>query len=127
MSSTTVAEFASELKKSTETLLEQLKSAGVAKNAASDVLTDADKHKFLNHLQAAHGTAGAELGQPDAGGVAVRGLGQAADQNSLNLGQLVARRLVHVKLAADDVGVHARAADVLADFVDHQQGPIAEC
>ena len=60
MSSTTVAEFASELKKSTETLLDQLKSAGVAKTAASDVLTDADKHKFLNHLQAAHGTAGAE-------------------------------------------------------------------
>ena len=60
MSSTTVAEFASELKKSTETLLEQLKSAGVAKAAASDVLTDADKHKLLSHLQAAHGTAGAE-------------------------------------------------------------------
>jgi len=60
MSSTTVAEFASELKKSTETLLEQLKSAGVAKTVASDVLTDADKHKLLNHLQAAHGTAGAE-------------------------------------------------------------------
>ena len=60
MSSTTVAEFASELKKSTETLLDQLKSAGVAKAAASDVLTDADKHKLLNHLQSAHGTAGAE-------------------------------------------------------------------
>ena len=60
MSSTTVAEFASELKKSTETLLDQLKSAGVAKTTASDVLTDADKHKLLNHLQAAHGTAGAE-------------------------------------------------------------------
>ncbi len=60
MSSTTVAEFASELKKSTETLLEQLTSAGVAKTAASDVLTDTDKHKLLNHLQAAHGTAGAE-------------------------------------------------------------------
>ena len=60
MSSTTVAEFASELKKSTETLLDQLKSAGVAKTAASDVLTDADKHMLLNHLQAAHGTAGAE-------------------------------------------------------------------
>ncbi len=60
MSSTTVAEFASELKKSTETLLGQLKSAGVAKAAASDVLTDSDKHKLLNHLQAAHGTAGAE-------------------------------------------------------------------
>ncbi len=60
MSSTTVAEFASELKKSTETLLEQLKSAGISKSTASDVLTDADKHKLLGHLQSAHGTAGAE-------------------------------------------------------------------
>jgi translation initiation factor IF-2 len=57
MSSTTVAEFANELKKSTDTLLEQLKSAGVAKSAASDVLTDADKHSLLNFLQTAHGTA----------------------------------------------------------------------
>ncbi|MEI7515647.1 MAG: translation initiation factor IF-2 [Betaproteobacteria bacterium] len=60
MSSTTVAEFANELKKSTETLLEQLKSAGVAKAKPSDVLTDADKHSLLNYLQSAHGTAGAE-------------------------------------------------------------------
>jgi translation initiation factor IF-2 len=57
MSSTTVAEFAKELKKSTDTLLEQLKSAGVAKNAASDALTDADKHKLLGFLQNSHGTA----------------------------------------------------------------------
>ena len=60
MSSTTVAEFANELKKSTETLLEQLKSAGVAKSAASDVLTDADKHSLLNFLQSSHGTTGGE-------------------------------------------------------------------
>ncbi|APW42858.1 translation initiation factor IF-2 [Rhodoferax saidenbachensis] len=60
MSSTTVAEFANELKKSTDTLLEQLKSAGVAKSAASDVLTDADKHSLLNFLQNSHGTASAE-------------------------------------------------------------------
>ncbi|HOF52534.1 MAG TPA: translation initiation factor IF-2 N-terminal domain-containing protein, partial [Rhodoferax sp.] len=60
MSSTTVAEFANELKKSTDTLLEQLKSAGVAKSAASDVLTDADKHSLLNYLQSSHGTAGAD-------------------------------------------------------------------
>jgi translation initiation factor IF-2 len=60
MSSTTVAEFANELKKSTDTLLEQLKSAGVAKSAASDVLTDADKHSLLNYLQNSHGTASAE-------------------------------------------------------------------
>lgn len=60
MSSTTVAEFASELKKSTETLLDQLKSAGVAKASASDVLTDSDKHSLLNYLQTSHGTATAE-------------------------------------------------------------------
>src|ERR1700712_3838555 len=57
MSSTTVAEFANELKKSTDTLLEQLRSAGVAKNAATDSLTDADKQKLLGYLQASHGTA----------------------------------------------------------------------
>ena len=60
MSSTTVAEFANELKKSTDTLLEQLKSAGVAKSAASDVLTDADKHSLLSYLQSSHGTAAPE-------------------------------------------------------------------
>ncbi|MCE2775702.1 MAG: translation initiation factor IF-2 [Burkholderiaceae bacterium] len=56
MTSTTVTEFATELKKSTDTLLEQLKSAGVSKSSASDVLTDADKQKLLSYLQASHGT-----------------------------------------------------------------------
>ncbi|MDP3702215.1 MAG: translation initiation factor IF-2 [Hylemonella sp.] len=60
MSSTTVAEFASELKKSTDTLLEQLKSAGVPKASAADTLTDADKQRLLGFLQASHGTATAE-------------------------------------------------------------------
>ena len=60
MSSTTVAEFATELKKSTATLLEQLQSAGVAKTTASDTLTDADKHSLLSHLHASHGTASLE-------------------------------------------------------------------
>ena len=60
MSSTTVAEFATELKKSTETLLEQLKAAGVPKASAADSLTDADKHSLLNYLQASHGTAAPE-------------------------------------------------------------------
>jgi translation initiation factor IF-2 len=60
MSSTTVAEFATELKKSTETLLEQLKSAGVAKTSASDSLSDADKHSLLSYLQTSHGTAAPE-------------------------------------------------------------------
>ncbi|ABD69858.1 bacterial translation initiation factor 2 (bIF-2) [Rhodoferax ferrireducens T118] len=60
MFSTTVAEFANELKKSTATLLEQLKSAGVAKTAASDKLNDADKQRLLSYLQSTHGAAGAE-------------------------------------------------------------------
>jgi len=60
MSSTTVAEFASELKKPTDTLLDQLKAAGVPKSSAGDVLTEGDKQKLLSHLQASHGTASPE-------------------------------------------------------------------
>ncbi len=60
MSSMTVAEFANELKKSTDTLLEQLKSAGVAKSAANDTLTESDKQHLLSYLQTAHGTLSAE-------------------------------------------------------------------
>jgi translation initiation factor IF-2 len=60
MSSTTVAEFASELKKSPDTLLEQLRSAGVAKSATTDALSEADKQKLLGYLQASHGTAAPE-------------------------------------------------------------------
>jgi translation initiation factor IF-2 len=56
MTSTTVAEFASELKKPADTLLEQLRSAGVAKTSASDPLSEADKQKLLAYLQASHGT-----------------------------------------------------------------------
>ncbi len=56
MTNTTVAEFAKELKKSPDTLLEQLRSAGVTKGAAADELTDADKQKLLSFLKASHGT-----------------------------------------------------------------------
>jgi translation initiation factor IF-2 len=56
MSSTTVAEFAHELKKSADVLLDQLRSAGVAKTSDSDTLNDADKQKLLSYLQASHGT-----------------------------------------------------------------------
>ncbi|WP_370681949.1 translation initiation factor IF-2 [Comamonas sp. GB3 AK4-5] len=60
MSLNTVAEFAAELKKSPETLLDQLKSAGVAKSLPSDPLTDSDKQKLLSHLKASHGAEGAD-------------------------------------------------------------------
>ena len=57
MSSITVAEFANELKKTPEDLLNQLKSAGVIKAASTDALTEPDKQKLLAHLQAGHGGA----------------------------------------------------------------------
>ncbi|MFN5177177.1 translation initiation factor IF-2 [Limnohabitans sp.] len=60
MTSTTVAEFAAELKKPADTLLEQLRLAGVAKASSSDVLNDADKQKLLSYLQASHGTGSGE-------------------------------------------------------------------
>ncbi len=60
MSNTTVSEFAGELKKSVDSLLEQLKGAGVSNLAAGDVLTDADKQKLLSFLQVSHGTAASE-------------------------------------------------------------------
>ena len=60
MSTTTVAEFATELKKPAETLLEQLKGAGVTKSSSSDVLSESDKQKLLSYLQASHGTLSAE-------------------------------------------------------------------
>jgi translation initiation factor IF-2 len=59
-STTTVAEFAAELNKSTATLIEQLTSAGVAKAEAGDRLSEADKQKLLSYLQTSHGTASAE-------------------------------------------------------------------
>jgi hypothetical protein len=51
-----VADFAAELKKSTESLLAQLKDAGVPKASALDNLTQADKQALLTHLQKSHGT-----------------------------------------------------------------------
>jgi translation initiation factor IF-2 len=60
MSSTTVAEFANELKKTPEILLDQLKSAGVAKATPSDALTEADKQRLLGFLKASHGTVDPE-------------------------------------------------------------------
>ncbi len=57
---TTVSEFAVELKQTPEKLLEQLKSAGVAKSDASDSVTEADKQKLLVFLQANMGSAASD-------------------------------------------------------------------
>ncbi len=59
-STTTVAQFAAELHKSSATLIEQLNSAGVNHSRAEDTLSEMDKQKLLAYLQASHGTATGE-------------------------------------------------------------------
>ncbi len=60
MSTTTVSDFANELKRPVDTLLDQLRSSGLTKNSAQDVLTDSDKQRLLGFLQSSHGTAAAD-------------------------------------------------------------------
>ncbi len=60
MAVTTVAQFAAQLNRPTAALLEQLQSAGVAKQSPDDALTDGDKERLLEYLRNAHGTASAE-------------------------------------------------------------------
>jgi len=55
MASTTVAQFATELKLPPQLLLEQLKAAGVVKKAESDSLSEDDKSRLLESLRKAHG------------------------------------------------------------------------
>jgi translation initiation factor IF-2 len=59
MPSTTVAQFAAELKVSPTLLLEQLRSAGVIKAADDDALSEDDKARLLGSLRKAHGAADA--------------------------------------------------------------------
>ncbi|HSQ72507.1 MAG TPA: translation initiation factor IF-2 [Rubrivivax sp.] len=53
----TVAQFAAQLGRPTTALLEQLQSAGVAKQSPDDALTEPDKERLLAYLRSAHGTA----------------------------------------------------------------------
>ena len=55
MASTNVANFAAELKMPADVLLEQLRSAGVDKSSADDLLTETDKAQLLTALRRAHG------------------------------------------------------------------------
>ena len=60
MAVTTVAQFAAQLNRPTSALIEQLQSAGVAKQSPDDPLTEGDKERLLEFLRNAHGTASAE-------------------------------------------------------------------
>ena len=54
MASTTVAQFATELKVPPQLLLEQLQAAGVVKKETDDALSDDDKARLLESLRKAH-------------------------------------------------------------------------
>ena len=56
MSSTTVAEFAGELKMPSNVLLDQLRAAGVDLSSVDDKVTDSDKARLLESLRRAHGS-----------------------------------------------------------------------
>ncbi len=55
MAKATVADFAAELKVTPETLLVQLRAAGVSKAAAADGVSEKDKAQLLDHLREQHG------------------------------------------------------------------------
>jgi translation initiation factor IF-2 len=57
MSSTSVSQFADELKMPAEALLEQLRKAGVKKGGAGDDVSEADKTRLLDFLRRSHGEA----------------------------------------------------------------------
>lgn len=57
MTSKTVAQFAAELKVGADQLLVQLRAAGVAVSFASDMLSDNDKTRLLNHLHRMNGAS----------------------------------------------------------------------
>ena len=57
MSTTTVSQFATELKMPVTALLEQLARAGVSKEGGDDSLTDQDKNNLLDYLRRSHGEA----------------------------------------------------------------------
>ena len=58
MAQSTVAQFARELKLTEVLLIDQLKAAGVSKEASDDKLTEDDKSRLLSYLQEAHGHTG---------------------------------------------------------------------
>ena len=60
MAVTTVAQFAAQLNRPTAALIDQLQSAGVAKQSPEDALTESDKERLLDFLRTAHGTSPTE-------------------------------------------------------------------
>jgi translation initiation factor IF-2 len=60
MAVTSVKQFAAELGKTPEAILEQLVAAGVNKSSSDDALSESDKTRLRDHLQNLHGTGSTE-------------------------------------------------------------------
>ena len=59
MAKTTVKDLATDLNLPVETLLSQLKEAGLSQSTPADELSEADKDRFLTSLQVARGSSNA--------------------------------------------------------------------
>ena len=57
MAEVTVRQLAEKLKVAADTLLTQMRDAGLAHASADDVVSDAEKEQLLLHLKRAHGKA----------------------------------------------------------------------
>ena len=122
MSSNTVAEFASELKKSPDTLLEQLHSAGVDKSAASDALTENDKQKLLSYLQASHGTVAGERKKITLVKKSTSEIKQADATGKARTIQVeVRKKRTFIKRDDESEATPTQAAEPAAPLIDHAE------
>ena len=122
MSSNTVAEFASELKKSPDTLLEQLRSAGVDKSAATDALTENDKQKLLSYLQASHGTVAGERKKITLVKKSTSEIKQADATGKARTIQVeVRKKRTFIKRDDEAEAIVTQAAEPTAPLIDHAE------
>lgn len=116
MTKNTVAQFAEDLNMPAETILEQLRSAGVEVNSVDDVVTATAKKKLLEKLQSSHGTASAakkitltrrktsEIRQADGSRVQV----EVRKRRSISP---AAQKAAAAELMAEEKAAQARAAE----------------
>jgi translation initiation factor IF-2 len=122
MSSNTVAEFASELKKSPDTLLEQLRSAGVDKSAATDALNENDKQKLLSYLQASHGTVAGERKKITLVKKSTSEIKQADATGKARTIQVeVRKKRTFIKRDDESEATPTQAAEPAAPLIDHAE------
>jgi translation initiation factor IF-2 len=121
MSSTTVAEFANELKKSADVLLQQLSAAGVAKTSVSDALSDADKQKLLSYLQTSHGTQAGDRKKITLVKKSTSEIKQADSSGKARTIQVEVRKKRTLIKRDDEVAAEAVAEEAQEPVIDHAE------